>query len=381
MTIKHFLTTLFLLASFYSSAQKLASIKGRVLKKVDSLPVYNAHIYIEGKSIGTTSNENGAFEFHFKEELKEKSITISSIGFVTQQLFFTNTNNQPLVICLEEDLLILKAVTVTSIEPTQILLNVVNNIKSNYPQAKFKKEIYYKEAFSVNDTPIRYLEIVADLVGEGFSNKKQNPYKYELFIKEKRPGFNIDTTFEGGNGIGVLHFLTGSKRYLKKSNFKDYDIELVGYSTYHNHEVFKLLIKLKRANPTIATLYITTDSFALVAINRLYINEDRTVPTNMFYFTKWYEYVDFIQLKDGYWYINSINDFRESINVEGNITQMKRVVRLTKLNDKDGFSKKNRITRETDLYKYRVPYNSVFWQNYNAPLETEEEKRVKKELK
>ncbi len=42
---------------------------------------------------------------------------------------------------------------------------------------------------------------------------------------------------------------------------------------------------------------------------------------------------------------------------------------------------KNRIARETDLYTYPVPYNPEFWNTYNAPPETDEEKRVKEELK
>ncbi len=128
-------------------------------------------------------------------------------------------------------------------------------------------------------------------------------------------------------------------------------------------------------------MYITTDTYALVAINQGYKNDDRTIPKTMFYFTKWYEYVDFVKLADGYWYINTINDFRESINVEGNITEMKRLIRLTKINEDWEFKEKNKITRETDLYKYPVVYNPTFWQNYNAPPETEEEKRIKVELK
>jgi len=379
--VKQLAVTILLLLIYYSSiAQNFQTMKGRILQIPDSLPVVNAHIYIESNGIGTTSNENGEFAFHYIEESENKEVTISSIGLVSVQISFSSYIN-PLIIYLEEDQLILEVVTVTAIEPTQILLNVVDNIKKNYPQGKFRKEIYYKESFSVNNKPIRYLEIVADLVQEGFSNRKQNPYKYDLFIKEKRPGFNIDTTFEGGNGIGVLHWLNGPKRYLKKNNFKNYDIQLVGYSTYRNNDVFKLLITSKGTKKIVTSMFITTETFALVAINQWYENNNiTTVPENSFRYLKWNESVDFIQLGAGDWYINSINDFREVISVEGDITEIHRMIRLTDINVDVNIDEKNKITRDTDLHAYPIPYNADFWDSYNAPLETEEEKRVKNKL-
>jgi len=378
--LKQLLTiVLFLLFGFSLTAQNLITVTGKVLQKSDSVPIFNAHIYFEGEAIGTTTNENGEFVFHFDAMFRNNFITVSSIGFVSENISTKDVNNH-ILIFLEEDQLMLASVTVTAIEPIQILKNVVKNIETNYPQEKFSKEIYYKEAFKVNGEPLRYLEIVADLVGKGFSIKRQNPYKYDLFIKEKRPGFNNDSTYEGGNGIGVLHWLSTTKRYLQKSNFKNYSIELVGYSNYRNNEVFKLQIKSKGVRKSITYMYITMDTYALVAINQWYENDNRAIPKTMFYFTKWYEYVDFVKLADGYWYINTINDFRESISVDGNTTEIKRLIRLTNINEDWAFKEKNKITRETDLYKYPVVYNPTFWQNYNAPPETEEEKRVKVEL-
>ncbi len=380
MTKQLFTTALFLFAFYLVKAQNPQTVNGRILQKSDSLPVFGAHIYLENKGVGATSNENGYFSFHVNEAFKGVSITISSIGFASVQIP-SNISKTPLVIYLEEDLLILESITVTAIEPIQILKNVISNIENNYPQEKFKKEIYYKEAFAVNNKPIRYLEIVANLVSEGFSNKKQNPYKHDLFIKQKRPGFNNDTTFEGGNGIGVLHWLNGPKRYLKKSNFKNYSIELVGYSMYRNHEVFKLLIKAKGEKKVITSMYITTETFALVAINQWYENNDRTtIPKNIFRYLKWNESVDFIQLGDGLWYINSINDYRLVLEIDGNIDEIKRLIRLTNVYDDIKIKEKNRITKDIDLYTYPVPYNEEFWNTYNAPPETDEEKRAKKEL-
>jgi len=109
---------------------------------------------------------------------------------------------------------------------------------------------------------------------------------------------------------------------------------LVGYSLYRNNEVFKLLVKSKENKSTVTSMYITTETYALIAIDRWYESDDKSsIPKHLFRFLKLHEYVDFIQLDDGFWYINSINDFRESINIEGDITEIKRLIRLTKINN------------------------------------------------
>jgi hypothetical protein len=52
------------------------------------------------------------------------------------------------------------------------------------------------------------------------------------------------------------------------------------------------------------------------------------------------------------------------------------LIRVTAVNGNAEKTKKNKISQETDLYKYNAPFNTGFWGNYNAPPETEEEKRT-----
>jgi hypothetical protein len=82
--MKHyFFTILFLLTLNLANSQSTLTIKGIILHKSDSLPVRNAHIFFKGTDVGTTSNQNGEFAFHFPNEYKDTEITISAIGFET----------------------------------------------------------------------------------------------------------------------------------------------------------------------------------------------------------------------------------------------------------------------------------------------------------
>jgi hypothetical protein len=276
----------------------------------------------------------------------------------------------------------LNSVTITSISPIEILKNAIKNLKVNYNQEKVSKEIYYKEEFNTNNRPIRYLEVVAALYTDGFSDKRENPDSYSIFIKQKRPGFNLDSTFEGGNGIGVLHWLLWSERYFNKKKLQKFDIELMSKTEYRNEDVYKLKIELEAENEPKTFIYITQETYAIVAINRSFISRDERLPSTkqQFRFLEFDLYVDFQKLDDGYWYINTINDYRKSINSKGDILNTKRLIRVTAVNGNAEKTNKNKISHETDLYKYDAPFSTGFWEKYNAPPETEEEKRIKAEL-
>lgn len=371
----------FFLIQLQTNAQKITSLEGTILSSRDSLPIFNAHIYFEGKGIGTTSNEDGKFAFHFPIEFVSENIRISSIGYQLYTLS-TSTHSKLLTIYLTENEYLLDEITITTIDPVVIIENAIKKIQENYNQKKFTKTLFYKEYLKRGKKPLRYLEIVADLTASGFSNKRKYPDTYEVVLREKRVGFNSDTTFIGGNGIGVLHWLLWSEPHFKKRKLKDFQIEYIGQSQFLSNEIYHISLKKAGKNQVKTSIYITKDNYAIVAISYSYINSNKKIPSpkQKFRFLKFIQYVDFHKLDDGYWYINSIDDYRESIDTLGIINKIKRSIRVTSINPNVKLNVKNKITRETDLYKYQVPYNPEFWKKYNAPPETEEEKRIKAEL-
>ncbi len=376
------LLTLFLFN--HLDAQDHLTVRGRVLQKSDSLPVLNAHIYFEGEGIGTATNEEGGFIFHFSDKHRGKKIYISCIGCDPYTLSPNQISTQPIVVYLEESKYLLDEVKVVAIDPASILESTIDNLQENYNQKKFTKTLYYKEYFERGGKPLRYLEVVADLTAGGFNNNRKNPDSYDVSIKEKRTGYNNDTTYtEGGNGIGVLHWLAWSEQYLKKRKLKEHQIEYMGRLQYHNNEIYHILLKKHGKHYTIETsLYITTDTYAIVAIHYSFINSNREkLKSNQtFRFLEFRQYVDFQQKKDSYWYVNSIDDYRNSINQQGVIFEIKRSIRVTSVNPNIKLNTKNKITRDTDLYHYDVPYRPPFWKYYNIPPATAEENRIREEI-
>lgn len=56
-------------------------ISGQLLDKETRTPIVFASIYLKGQTIGTTSNEEGNFTFHFSSIEDLNIVVISSIGY------------------------------------------------------------------------------------------------------------------------------------------------------------------------------------------------------------------------------------------------------------------------------------------------------------
>jgi hypothetical protein len=78
---------LFLAMSFFGYAQNTYVIKGEIVDASSGLGIPYVNIGIVGESIGTVSNDDGAFFLEFPQRVSSKSIfQISSIGYISQTI-------------------------------------------------------------------------------------------------------------------------------------------------------------------------------------------------------------------------------------------------------------------------------------------------------
>ncbi len=99
------------------------SIKGYILD-FNNTPIEGTNILLKPTNKTTSSNTNGEFMFQNVPE-GEYTLTISSLGFKTQTITITSSEEKTFSITLEEDLLNLQTVIVTG------TFNPVKNIKSS----------------------------------------------------------------------------------------------------------------------------------------------------------------------------------------------------------------------------------------------------------
>ncbi|MCX2743336.1 carboxypeptidase-like regulatory domain-containing protein [Mangrovivirga sp. M17] len=360
--MKYSLILIFLVFYLPGISQQQNQWEGRILSKRDSTPVFNAHIYIRDSNIGTSTNEQGFFLFTYPGNDIETQISVSCIGY--KPLLIKNPGAS--TIYLEEDIYTLQEITVRAIDPKEIVKKALENYSNNYYKSDITKNIYYYEYIQANEEPIRKLEVLAKTGSKGFQSNHKNP---AFYIYQKRPVFNNDPGFYGGNGVNVLYSLAWTKIYLEKRVLKNFRISLKGRSEFLGFEVYHLLLEsIKRPEHT-TSIYITVNDYAIIAIKESFHNKpkkDKETEPEGFYFLESVQYVDFIKSETGSWHVNSIDDYRVSIrnNVENKI---RRYIKVLSTEEKKIETELPEAGKETDLYDYEVSYNEKFWEDFNAP--------------
>src|SRR5688500_12043117 len=78
---KHLLLIMLCLASNSNAHEAFISITGKLVDSKSKEPIPYASVYIKGKSIGTTTNEDGRFQFHVPSGFAKDTLVVSVIGY------------------------------------------------------------------------------------------------------------------------------------------------------------------------------------------------------------------------------------------------------------------------------------------------------------
>ena len=357
------------------------AVSGNVYFKNDSTPVYSAHILLKNTMFGTSSNADGQFILHIKSKNLLDTLVISFIGYKDFTIKVTEALKSPINVYLEENPLLLSSVLVTALTGKEIIKKAIENIDENYPKKNNFYDVYYKDIYQVGTKHSRFQEVSADVVSKGLFIDIHGKRDFQIFLKGKKTNFHSDTTFLESNGIYLLFGAHWARSFLFKKNLKKYKFTIEGITSYQGYEAYKLLVETTFKD-AVAYLYITTKNYALVSVDYFYENPNKRMTNNKneWSWLKYRFYLDFYE-NNSKWHIRSINDYRKTIESDNRIHESNRTLRVLNVQTgKNKSEKKNQIGYEADLYNYPMTYNPEFWKNYNAPPETEEEKRIKAEL-
>lgn len=101
-----------LMAGLEARQNTTGSISGTVRQKSDGKPMPGVNLIIKGSTNGTVTDSNG--EFQLPLPLEKQILTVSFIGYKSQEIEVEIPRTAPLIILLEEDEMILSAVEIVS---------------------------------------------------------------------------------------------------------------------------------------------------------------------------------------------------------------------------------------------------------------------------
>ena len=173
--------------------QRYASIQGRVMSSYGE-PVPYAHIYIEGRGVGTASNQQGEFLFKIREDMLPGTLVVSCIGYqpVNRQVSETATT---LDIVLEPAVVELAELVVSAQSGLELLKKVLEKIPENYDTSSVQLTAFYRENIHLGDFELSHTEAVLDIFRTFKVEKNLNDQIRVIKGRKKEINFGSDGQF------------------------------------------------------------------------------------------------------------------------------------------------------------------------------------------
>lgn len=364
-------------------------IEGRVVDKQTGEPVPFASIGIVGTSKGTSSNLNGQFSLSVIEPF---SIKISCVGYESRLI---NTIEDLKTIELKPTIVQLREIVVTKrkpVDPAKIVRKALASVKHNYDNTPHLQKFFYRHYCKDDNAYGRLIEAFVD-VWKPFGYKSTQTAageREEIRVTQLRRSLDKTIAAQGHEPIGISNILhadiVGYQHRQKKeqidfyntvSNLKvDFNYYTFSYDaiTVHDGQEVYLIGYASKEDSVLTTsgyhkqphatgtLYITTDTHAIVKAEQTKTYGSHTVETAAFY--RKYE--------DNYYPYHFIQEGESHFPDGGSHLYHVELV-STEIQHDPQQSFVGKLPGKEELLK--IPYDSAFWKNATilktTPLEDE----------
>lgn len=368
------------------------TIKGEVRDAVSKAPIALVHVKVKGKPIGIPTNEEGKFALHLTEDLADDSIIISHLGYVSKTLPMRALPQQGFhTILLSRDTLYLQEIVVKDLDPEGIVKAVAGRLKENYATTPFEMEGFYRNAYKELDTYVRQYQAAFSAFDANFLNrnglavgilKKNVSPDYRKFRWRQVEG-NVPWHYLWKIGRQLDYFFSG-KRYQK------YDIAVEEVVFFEGEEVYKLKFVMKDSSErvTVSRAHVRASDHAVLQIS----GETKIVDPKKFnlgdslvmaftgsnILVKYADYDGkFYPSYGRSWYQHTVyNGQSETL---GGFDMHEEII-IHEITSPARNTNKKGFLRALEAKKLGLPPDSVFWEQYNLPVETALSRAIARDL-
>lgn len=380
----------FLIFFHFSVAQNLTITSTAVdIETGEDLPF--ASVGIKGKSIGTVTNLQGEFDFHFPAEFKDEVFIISMLGYENFEVGIqTLLLTKPARIQMKKSITVLNTVVVKdSLRGGDILRIALSRIEQNYPSRPFIADGFYRDVKKVGGTYIALLEAAVKIYDDNYKaprNKSKLRERVSLVEVRRSLGYSnkFTTYFDQDNLLEVL-LLNNDVRYRLFPETEGFLTTLAREkdSYYNEHEIYVVSHRNSDFN---LKIFIDKKSFGII-----HVEYENNIPEDLGRksgLTRKFEslrrVVDF-KFFEGKFYLNYITvDYKvnwydpktDKLKFETELTQLLLINKvISQFHDKIP----NKM-RSYGLQYQDLPYNKEFWDNYNTIKESPLDHKIIEDL-
>lgn len=372
-------------------AQSL-TVTARIRDRETAEPLAFASVGIKGQPIGTISNAEGEFDFHFPLELRNEILVISMLGYQNFEApVWTLLESPGQVLSLDRSPIVLEEIVVSdTIRGGDVLRIALSRIEQNYPMQPFLMDGFYRDIKKVGGTYISLLEAAVKIFDESYQeprNKHKLRERVRLIEVRKSVGYEskFTTYFDQANLLEDL-LLENSIRYRHIEPDEGF-FETLGRgknSFYDGHEIYMV------TSPDSALqLYVDKEDFSIIHLEYTTSNTPAEIQKRKHLVSKFTgsrKSIDFRRY-NGKMYpsffemttkVNWFDAETGELKFETELFQQLLVNKVTSPVD-DRINSTEKMRNYGLQYQDR-PYNKKFWDNYNVIKETPLDKQVMADL-
>ena len=403
-----FLSLLFL--TYGLNGQNTVNVSGIVIDAQTKEKLEFVHIGMPEQGIGTVSNQEGAFSFHFPAVFQNDFIIISHIGYQQKWLKKTDFKDGNTTIELIPDPNVLEQVEVTALEhPLEYYIEkAIKKLKKNYPIKLHLMSGFYRELrINADDEKFtRLMEAAIDIQDRGIQYPTSE-IKYQ--VKELRKSYDytcytdrqleLEERFGPHNDLFFLFRDNGVRMHLSSNEAARKVMGLQGYLyepvslkldqiTHLNGE--KIYVISFSSKVLHCKIYLSAEDYGIhrfeheLGLFRVLAEKEKYRAEANRHILKGeptYGYTVQYQKIDGIYYPSAIKivDWEGMVNSnttdEEGATSASYAIHTLIINDlylkRRDFKRiryRHQAKKDEDLFDLPFPYNPDFWKNYNVLL-------------
>jgi hypothetical protein len=265
------------------------TIKGTISDNETGDPVTFASVSIPNTTIGTVSNQDGAFQLTLPDSLHRHKIRFSHIGYESIEVDLELPDDKNIDLALKPQFIPLQEIVVKYANPLQILTDMLNNRPVNYSSAPVYLTSFYREGIEHRRRNIDLTESVIQIYKTGYHNPATDEQvkliKKRRFINRQKTDTIFPKMRSGINSCFILDIMKELPEFINPDNESSYRYVHKGLDIVDGRIVHVILFRQKEyiKEPLYAgELFVERETNALVEI-RFHVNPVRIgKATNMF---------------------------------------------------------------------------------------------------
>ena len=215
---------------------------GKIVDSESKEPIVFASIYLEGSSIGTVTNIDGEFILKVPSDKSNEKLSISFIGYKTQELALNSLAKNKNIIKLVPDPIPIQEVIIRTGDPIELLRKAIGRIDENYGNTPAMLTGFYRETIKQNRHYIAVSEAVLDVYKAGYANEfefdRVKIYKGRKSQDVKRMDTIIFKLQGGPKTSLLLDVIKNPSALLTEDYFRYYNYKLAGIVNIDDRETY-----------------------------------------------------------------------------------------------------------------------------------------------